>query len=120
MLQAERAFVALPRCLWRAAPVVAALMTLMVRPPAAHAQGTLDDYRRAATIGTRFANLTTGVAQGEAWIGSTHLAVYRVSVTGGTRFVRVDADQWTKQPAFDHAAVARSMSSATGQSYKDR
>jgi dienelactone hydrolase len=83
------------------------------------AQGTLDDYRRAATVNTRFANLTTGVAQNEAWIGTTHQAVYRVSVTGGMRFVRVDADQWTKQPAFDHAAIARSISAATGQQYTD-
>jgi dipeptidyl aminopeptidase/acylaminoacyl peptidase len=83
------------------------------------AQGTLEDYRRAATITARFANLTTGVAQNETWIGTTHQAVYRVSVTGGSRFVRVDADQWTKQPAFDHAAVAQNMSAAAGQQYTE-
>ena len=78
-------------------------------PIVASAQGTLDDYRRAATVNQRFANLTTGLASGESWIGRTNQAVYRVTVTGGNRYVRVDAEQWAKQPAFDHAAVARSM-----------
>jgi uncharacterized membrane protein YgcG len=78
-----------------------------------------DDYRRAATINQRFANLTTGLVQAENWIGQTNQAVYRVTVPGGSRFVRVDAEQWTKQPAFDHAAVARSLSTAAGQPYTE-
>jgi dipeptidyl aminopeptidase/acylaminoacyl peptidase len=85
----------------------------------AGAQGTLEDYRRAATINQRFANLTTGLVQGETWIGQTNQLVYRVTVPGGARFVRVDAKQWTKQPAFDHAAVAKSLSSAAGQLYTE-
>ena len=121
MQHSDRAFVAFHRLTRRAAHGVALplLILLALRPSDAQGQGTLDDYRRAAAINTRFANLTTGVAQNESWIGSSHQAVYRVSVTGGMRFVRVDADQWTKQPAFDHAAVARSLSSATGQRYTD-
>lgn len=102
----------------RALSVVFTVSSLLACQHAA-AQGTLDDYRRAANVSTRFANLTTGVAQNETWIGTTHQAVYRVSVAGGTRFVRVDADQWSKQPAFDHAAIARSMSAATGQQYTE-
>ena len=93
--------------------------SLLLLPHRASAQGTLEDYRRAATINQRFANLTTGLVQGESWIGQTHQAVYRVTVTGGARFVRVDADQWTKQPAFDHAAIARSLSTAAGQPYTE-
>src|SRR4051812_27524023 len=83
-------------------------------PLTATAQGTLEDYRRAATINQRFANLTTGIVQGESWVGQTNQAVYRVTVPGGARFVRVDADKWTKQPAFDHAAVAKNLSTVTG------
>ena len=85
----------------------------------AGAQGTLEDYRRAATINQRFTNLTTGLVQAETWIGQTNQVVYRVTVPGGARFVRVDAEQWTKQPAFDHAAVAKSLSSAAGQPYTE-
>ncbi len=98
---------------------VALCAALLVLPRAASAQGTLDDYRRAATINQRFENLTTGLTQGLAWIGRTNQAVYRVSVPGGNRFVRVDAEQWTKQPAFDHAAVATALSSAAGQQYTE-
>jgi hypothetical protein len=92
---------------------------LVLSPLGANAQGTLDDYRRAASVTQRFANLTTGVVQGESWIGQTNQAVYRVTVPGGARFVRVDADRWTKQAAFDHAAVAKSLSSAAGQQYTE-
>jgi hypothetical protein len=92
---------------------------LLLLPQSASAQGTLEDYRRAATINQRFANLTTGLVQAESWIGRTNQALYRVTVPGGARFVRVDAEQWTKQPAFDHAAVARSLSSVAGQQYTD-
>ena len=93
--------------------------TLSLLPHTASAQGTLADYRRAATINQRFASLTTGLVQGETWIGQTNQAVYRVTVPGGARFMRVDAEQWTKQPAFDHAAVARSLSSVAGEQYTE-
>src|SRR5687768_5015242 len=92
---------------------------LLLMPLVASGQGTLEDYRRAATITERFENLTTGVTQGLTWIGQTNQAVYRVSVPGGNRFVKVDAEQWTKQPAFDHAAVARALSSAAGENYTE-
>ena len=92
---------------------------VLLLPLSAGAQGTLEDYRRAATINQRFANLTTGLASAETWFGQTNQAVYRVTVPGGARFVRVDAEQWTKQPAFDHAAVAKSLSSTSGEQYTE-
>ncbi len=95
------------------------LALLVGVPGGGGAQGTLEDYRRAATINQRFANLTTGLVQGESWIGQTNQAVYRVTVAGGAWFVRVDAEQWSKQPAFDHAAVARSLSAVVGQPYTE-
>ena len=42
---------------------------LLLLPSSASAQGTLEDYRRASTINQRFANLTTGLVQGETWLG---------------------------------------------------
>src|SRR4051812_44453820 len=92
---------------------------LFLLPNSGSAQGTLEDYRRAATINQRFANLTTGLVSGETWIGQTNQAVYRVTVPGGARFVRVDADKWMKEPAFDHAAIAKSLSSAASQQYTE-
>ena len=98
------------------AAVAAALFLL---PSGGRAQGTLEDYRRASTITQRFANLTTGLVSSESWIAQTDQAVYRVTVPGGSRFVRVDAEKWNKQPAFDHAAIAKSLSSAAGQQYTE-
>ena len=92
---------------------------LLVLPLAASAQGTLEDYRRAATIARRFDNLTIGLTQGAAWVGQTNQLVYRVSVPGGNRFVLVDAEQWTKQPAFDHAAVAAALSRVANANYTE-
>lgn len=94
-------------------------VALSVAPRVVSAQGTLADYRRAAAITQRFANLTTGITSGLSWVGRSNQAVYRVSVPGGNRFVKVDADQWSKQPAFDHAAVAVALSTASGQRYTD-
>ncbi|MES2521656.1 MAG: prolyl oligopeptidase family serine peptidase [Gemmatimonadota bacterium] len=92
---------------------------LVTAPGMAGAQGTLTDYRRAATINGRFAGLTTGITGNVTWIGRTNQAVYRVSVPGGHRWVKVDADGWTKAPAFNHAAVAAALSKTSGERYTE-
>ncbi|MEO7520766.1 MAG: DPP IV N-terminal domain-containing protein, partial [Gemmatimonas sp.] len=94
-------------------------VAVLLMPAVASAQGTLADYQRAATINQRFANLTTGITQGMNWIGATNQAIYRVSVPGGFRFMKVDADRWTKEPAFDHAAIAARLSTTAGASYSE-
>ena len=82
------------------------------------AQGTLEDYRRASNVNERYAGLTVGLVQGGVnWIDNTNRFWYRVSVTGGNRFVVVDPDAWTRQPAFDHDRLARGLSSAAGGQY---
>src|SRR5688572_17210990 len=88
------------------------------------AQGTLEDYRRAATMTQRFGGptvggLVTGLVQGGvSWVGNgTNLFTYRVSVKGGNQFVLVDPDAWTRGPAFDHARLATGLSSAANATY---
>jgi dipeptidyl aminopeptidase/acylaminoacyl peptidase len=94
------------------------LAALTLAPGAASAQGTLADYQRASTVNQKFANLTTGLVQGSvAWIGNTNQAVYRVTVPGGSQFVLVDANTWTKKPAFDHARVAAALASVANAQY---
>ncbi|WP_310568896.1 prolyl oligopeptidase family serine peptidase [Gemmatimonas sp.] len=107
------------RAIRRAKLLSTLTVALSVATRVVSAQGTLADYRRAAAINQRFANLTTGITSGLSWIGRSNQAVYRVSVPGGHRFVKVDADHWSKQPAFDHAAVAAGLSAASGQRYTD-
>ena len=95
---------------------VLALTVLPAAPPAA-AQGTLEDYRRAANVRQRLDDLTVGVAGAPTWIDGTSSFWYRLSVTGGNEFVLVDAETQQKTPAFDHAALAEGLSAATGREY---
>ncbi len=81
----------------------------------AGAQGSLDDYKRASTIGQKYAGLTVGVVDGGAtWVGNSNRFWYRVSVAGGHRFVVGDANAWSTRPAFDHYRMAAAVSSASG------
>ena len=95
-----------------------AVSGLLLMPWAIHGQGTLEDYRRAANVNQRFANLTVGlVPGGVAWIPNTNRFTYGVSTSGGNQFVTVHADAWSKQPAFDHERMARAISGAAGRPY---
>src|SRR5262245_66262363 len=80
-------------------------------PLAAHAQGTLEDYRRAAGVNQRLANLTVDVAQAPTWIGGDRFW-YRKSVKGGNQFVLVDGTTGQKSAPFDHARLATAVASA--------
>ena len=94
--------------------------TMAVVPVQVFAQGTLEDYRRAASITQRVNvnGLTVGVVNsGPTWVGNSNQAWYRVSVQGGNQFVLVDADAWSKQPAFDHARLATALSAAANAQY---
>src|ERR1700748_1995785 len=86
---------------------------LAIAPVGARAQGTLDDYRRAATVNQRLAGLTIGGAENPVLIGSTRFW-YRKSVKGGNEFVVVDAASGTKTAAFDHTRLATALSAASG------
>ena len=81
------------------------------------AQGTQGDYDRALNLRKKYESLIGRVTEAPRWIARTHKAYYRRTVKGGHDFILVDADAKTKNPAFDHAKVAVSMSSATGKSY---
>jgi dipeptidyl aminopeptidase/acylaminoacyl peptidase len=78
----------------------------------ASAQGTLDDYRRAAGLSERFRGLVTDAADAPRWIGDSHRFWYRKSVPGGHTFLLVDATNPVKRPAFDHTRLAAGLSSA--------
>ncbi len=94
-------------------------LALVLVPALASGQGTLTDYQRASTIMRRLDGLTTGLVQGPNWIGDSDQLWYRVSVSGGSRFVLVDAAAATKRPAFDHQRLAAALSSAAGTPYTE-
>jgi dipeptidyl aminopeptidase/acylaminoacyl peptidase len=93
------------------------VLTVAVVPVALSAQGTAADYERSQALNQRFQGLVTGVADRPVWIGTSNRAWYRVSVKGGNQFILVDAEAKTKAPAFDHARLATSLSSASGGKY---
>ncbi len=80
-------------------------------------QGTLQDYQRAAKIGSTFGKLafkTTVVAH---WISDSARFWYRNDTRQGKEFILVDAEKGTRGPAFDRARLAEALSQASGQSY---
>jgi len=90
---------------------------LSMVPSLVSGQGTLADYQRSATIQQRYEGLTTGLVQGPNWIDGTNEFWYRVTVTGGARFVTVDPATGSKQASFDHDRLASSLSTVTGERY---
>ena len=94
----------------------ASLLLLGVFPAAVSGQGTLDDYRRAASVMQRLNGLTVNVAQTPTWVSATRFW-YRKTVKGGTEFVVVDAATGEKHAAFDHARLAAALGAATGTAY---
>ena len=94
---------------------------LLALPALLQAQGTLADYRRAATINQKYQGLTVGLIQGGVnWIPGTNRLWYQVNATGGNQFVLVDADTWTRQPAFDHGRLAQGLSAVAGAQFTER
>jgi dipeptidyl aminopeptidase/acylaminoacyl peptidase len=86
-------------------------------PAAATAQGTSADYGRADGLRARYENAVVDIAGPATAIGRSHRFWYRKSVKGGEQLMTIDADTQQKGPAFDHDAVARSLSEVTGTSH---
>src|SRR4029079_5214115 len=75
------------------------------------------DYERAQGLREKYTSLAVDVPDGVEWIGGSHRFSYRKSVKGGAQFVIVDAATQQKQPAFDHARLAATLSKNTGNAY---
>ncbi len=96
--------------LTRSCSIALAAITLGVASAALRAQGTAADYTRAENVRTRLSGLVLDEVDTTGWIGNTPRFWYRKSVRGGTTFMMVDAATLAKKPAFDHAALATSLS----------
>ncbi|HEX6463162.1 MAG TPA: DPP IV N-terminal domain-containing protein, partial [Vicinamibacterales bacterium] len=81
------------------------------------AQGTQGDYDRALGLRKQYESLVSNAAETPRWIGRTHRLYYRRTIKGGHDFILVDGDTKSKGPAFDHAAIAASLSTITGKKY---
>ena len=101
--------------LWLATAVLACAATL---PGSAQTRAavTTDDYARAE----KFLNYNTAplVANGPVramWIAGSDRFCYRNQNADGATFYLVDAAKGTRAPAFDHAAVATTLTTAMGK-----
>ena len=79
----------------------------------ASAQGTQADYERALGLRKQYESLVGNAPEAIHWIGTSHRFWYRRTVKGGHDFQLADADAKTKNPAFDQAKIAASLSSAS-------
>ena len=82
------------------------------------AQGSLADYQRTAKLREMFQSLALNIVDRTAWIAKTSRFWYRRSVKEGFEFVVGDAENLTRNPAFDHEKLAASLSAATGETRK--
>jgi len=95
--------------------IKAAILSIVLAPPLAHAQPTRADYERALTMRERQQFTTSGVVDGVGWIGKTGRFQYRRTVAGGHEHIVMDRDTLEKRPAFDHARLAEALAKASGE-----
>ena len=99
-------------------PFLLAAFTLLFAPAVTQAQGTLADYERANNLRKNIDSLDITLPGAANWIGGTDRFWYRRTVKGGHEFVIASASTGMKQPAFDHAKLAASLSKATSEEFK--
>jgi len=95
----------------------AILLAVAVTPRAAESPVTRADYDRADALRAKYEALAVDIAGPATWIGKSERFWYRKAVTGGHRFVIVDARTTRKQPAFDHDRLAAGLSDAGAGDY---
>ncbi|HYL74513.1 MAG TPA: DPP IV N-terminal domain-containing protein [Bryobacteraceae bacterium] len=93
----------------------AAILTCCL-PSAIHAQGTLADYQRAASLRTKYQAAAVNIAETPRWMDGTHFW-YRKSVPGGHAFFVMNVATGVKGEAFDHEKLAAALSKVTGAKY---
>ena len=95
-----------------------ALLLILFIASSVHAQGTIADYERANGLRAKYEAAAIDMAGTPSWIGTTHRFWYRKLSRGVSEYVIYEADTLRKQPAFNHAKIAASLSQLTGNTYK--
>ena len=90
------------------------LLLLLLLPATAAAQGTLEDYRRAADLEDRYRGLVTNVVEDARWDEVADAFVLRRSVEGGAEFVVLDRTGQERAP-FDAVALAAELEALLDQ-----
>lgn len=97
---------------------VTAVIFVFLMPAILCAQASLEDYERAWDLQEQFDGTAHHVINvSPHWADDANTFWYRRSVEGGDEFMRVDAEQETKEPAFNHQRLANSLNQKDGESY---
>jgi dipeptidyl aminopeptidase/acylaminoacyl peptidase len=96
--------------------VSTALLLLAPFAPQVAAQGRAADYDRARSYDERFAVDLLGERADVRWLASDRLVV-RSATPAGWSFDVLDARSATREPAFDHAALAAALTRTTGREF---
>lgn len=87
---------------------------MLLLPLPAAAQGSKADYERARGLRERWRDLVPVLQLEPNWLPGQAKFWYRADRgRGESEFLLVDAERGEKQPAFDHAALAKSLAAAT-------
>ncbi|MDP4269828.1 MAG: DPP IV N-terminal domain-containing protein [Bacteroidota bacterium] len=80
-----------------------------------YAQGTVEDYQRAFSLRDKFKDKVFYSDVNPQWIASTHRFWYVRNTPQGKVYVITDAEKKTRKELFDHAALAKALSAASGK-----
>lgn len=79
----------------------------------AAAQGTVEDYKRAEELRTKYLGLVPNIVEEPNFSEDNKTLVYRRSLPGGGyEFMKVDVATLVKTPALDQEALAKGLSEA--------
>ena len=84
------------------------------------AQGTREDYERAAKLHSSLSGLVYKTRVRPNWIAKSERFWYRNDVRDGKEFVLVDAEEATRKAAFDHDRLAKALSKAAEKKYSGK
>ena len=93
--------------------IIAALMASVFQMSA---QGTVEDYKRAFSLGEKFSASKVYYSNvNPTWIEDTHNFWYVRHTPTGDEYVLVNADKKTKKPLFDQEKFAKTVKEVTGK-----
>ena len=94
-------------------------LALLVAMAPLQAQGRPQDYQRAERfLPWNVTNLAPPFSVAPVWHDSGSRFHYRADTAGGRHFLMVDPERRSQRPAFDHLALARALSDASGTRYE--
>ncbi|MDP7205363.1 MAG: DPP IV N-terminal domain-containing protein, partial [Pirellulaceae bacterium] len=93
--------------IWQAALLSACLLL----PSPAWPQGSQADYERSSSLRAKTQGTVVGGSVEPHWLPEGRGLWYRRETSQGHQFILADAKKGTRRPAFDHALVARALSS---------